>query len=118
MDTTLDFPFVADLPKREKSVIRTLWDEIGYCCEAQKRFGPVLPETVAAGALGISRQRMNQLVKAGRFETVTMGKRTYVTEDSLRAFAATERKSGRPAKVDEPFMAINTVVKKVRSIAG
>jgi hypothetical protein len=64
----------------------------------QQRVGGILPQTFAAGILGLTRQRVWQLIESGDLETVTMRGKPYVTMRSLVDFGERERKSGRPLK--------------------
>jgi hypothetical protein len=55
-----------------------------------------VPQIVAAKLLGVSKQRVNQIVQDGRLETVDVCGERFILEDSLVAFCKLERKSGRP----------------------
>jgi excisionase family DNA binding protein len=63
--------------------------------------GPVVPQHMVAKLLGVSRQRVAQLVEAGRIAVVRLGGHQYVPYDALRYFLAEERKNGRPLKLAE-----------------
>jgi len=91
-----EFPFVAELPKREKSRLQLFWDrfkEVQALCE---RKGTIVPPVVAAELLGISRQRVHELMQDGRLERVEWRGQVFVTEHDLVEFASAERKAGRP----------------------
>jgi len=93
-----EFPFVADLPKRERSKVGKLWDTFRELSRTLDAKGNVVPQGFAADLLGVSPQRVGQLLDAGKLEPVTVGGRRFVTEASILAHAATERKTGRPVK--------------------
>lgn len=61
--------------------------------------GGLVPQAALAVTLGLSTQRISQLVAAGRFSVHRVFGQNYVTADSLEAFILQERKSGRPVKV-------------------
>lgn len=53
----------------------------------------------AAEILGVSRQRIDQLVHAGKLQAVSVGARSRgYTRSSVEALAAKERSAGRPAR--------------------
>ena len=59
-------------------------------------------ETQAACAelLGVTRARVNALVASGQLESKVFGGRRKVSIESMERWRATERKAGRPARVD------------------
>ena len=59
-------------------------------------------ETQAACAelLGVTRARVNALVASGQLESKVFGGRRKVSIESMERWKATERKAGRPARVD------------------
>jgi excisionase family DNA binding protein len=79
---------------RRPSLLREL-------AEVFDRHGPVVPQHMVAKLLGVSRQRVGQLVEAGRIAVVRLAGHQYVPYDALRYFLAEERKNGRPFKVAE-----------------
>lgn len=98
MDATLDFPFVETMPKRERSKVRTLWDRMIEVHEISKTHGQHWPVHVAAEALGISRQRIHQLINDGRFTPLVVNGRNYISMASIQAYAESERSMGRGVK--------------------
>lgn len=96
-----EFPFVGELPKREKSKLASLWDEFKEMSRIAEKKGIPVPPGLAAELLGVSRQRIYELMGSGVLETVTVGGRTYVTENSLVAWAEAEHKVGRPTKIEQ-----------------
>lgn len=96
--TMSEFPFVVELPKRERSKVRDIWQAFReFSKETEAKGGPV-PVTLAAKLLGISRQRVWFLMQEGKLERVTFEDHAFVTGDSIVAMAKTERKAGRPVK--------------------
>lgn len=102
METTLnEFPFVESLPKREKSKLRKLWDELETLRQTSAEKGPLLPVSFVASLSGVSKQRVHQLMESGQLERVEVNGHPFVTENSLVGWVKSERKSGRPPKVPE-----------------
>jgi hypothetical protein len=95
-----EFPFVAELPKREKSKLEKVWDHLAEVRAVTAQRGPVIPQIMAAHLLNIGRARVGQLVDDGKLETVLVNGVRYVTADSVEAWAKSNRgKGGRPRKV-------------------
>lgn len=93
---TLELPLGLVAPtKREKSKLAKLWDHFQEVRAALKDHGMMLPQHYAADLVGVSRQRVHQLVNEGRFTVVEIGGCRYITELSLLEFAKTERAAGR-----------------------
>lgn len=111
----LDFPFMETLAKRDRSVLGVLWDELQSMCDAQRRVGPVVPQRVAADALGISAQAVQNYIDRGRLEAVDLGGRQFVTEASIKEFAKSPRMPGRPRKYVDSQLAAGRVLSKIRS---
>jgi biotin operon repressor len=63
---------------------------------ATREHGPLATQGQIAAALGISRQRINELVRAQRIATVNVDGRDYVPCSSLELFLTEERRVGRP----------------------
>lgn len=94
--TVNEFPFVAELPKRDAKKVKTLWEEFKDLSAIARERGAFVPTGVAAALLGVSKQRVSELIKLGRFEVVSIHGRNFVMEDSIVAFAESERAAGRP----------------------
>ena len=95
-------------------MIRRLWDDIEEICQLQKVKGPVLPTTMAAEALGVSSQRVFQIVQDGRLEAVAMHGRNFITAASLIEFAKLEKsKGGRPFNSERELDVLGKVVEKL-----
>jgi len=91
-----EFPFVEALPKREKSKLRKLWDELEAMRQMSAERGQLLPPSFAAELVGVSRQRIYELMDKGILERVFVNRRPFLTEASLREWLTTERRVGRP----------------------
>jgi hypothetical protein len=94
-----EFPFVGELPRREKRQTANLWERFREFSRLAESKGALVPPYVAAGLLGVSQQRVSQLMKAGRLERIEFEGQPFVTENSIVDFARSERKNGRPFKV-------------------
>ncbi len=86
-----------DLPA--KSGEPSFMDRLKEVYRIVEEKGPLIPVTFAADVLGVSRGRIYQLIEAGTIEAVEVGRYSYVTGDSVKAYNDTERKAGRPFKV-------------------
>lgn len=71
---------------------------IVYWCEATKEKGPIVPTRFVATLLGVSRQRVHQLVKLGMLESVEISGYKWITERSIEVYGKSEREAGRPIK--------------------
>lgn len=91
-----EFPFMAEVPKSEKSKLAKVWDHFKAVSAVVEKKGMLVPQHLAAELLGVSRQRIWVLANEGRLEGIELGGIRYVTEDSVIAFAKLERKAGRP----------------------
>lgn len=94
----IDFPFVAELPKRKQSRVLKAWDLIEAMRAVPDEKGLLIPMRIAAKVLGVSTQRVSQLVDAGKLEAVVIDEHPLVTEQSLIEWAKSEKKAGRPLK--------------------
>lgn len=95
-----EFPFVEAMPKREKSKLAKLWEHFQELKAIAAEKGVIIPQNYAADLLGVSRQRVHQLVNDGRLEAVEVRGIRFVTEASVMEWAKAERdKGGRPATV-------------------
>lgn len=97
-----DLPKLSDLPKREQSKLQKVWNQVAELRAIQEQKGGLFPIRLVCGMLDVSRQRVYELIEAGRLECVDMeGGVRMVTGESVVGFAQTERKAGRPVKVQE-----------------
>jgi len=79
----------------------TLWDRMIEVHEISKTHGQHWPVSVAAEALGISTQRVYQLIEDGRFVPIVVNGRKYISMSSIQAYAESERLSGRGKRPDK-----------------
>lgn len=97
MDATVEFPFVDRLPKREQSKLSRIWAHFEELLKLRAKHGALIPPNVAAEMLGVSYQRVHQLIQEGRLERVNFLGHGTVTEVSIREYAKANRgKGGRP----------------------
>jgi len=94
--TVNEFPFVEQLPKRQKTKLVQVWELVQQMSEVIKTEGALLPPMLVAKALDLSRTRIDELCQDGRLKRMTIDGHVFITENSLVAFAKEERKNGRP----------------------
>lgn len=92
----LEMPFVAELPKREKSKLAKVWDAFDEIARITETEGVLIPQSLAAKLLDVCRQRVFELVEEGRLKAYEVNGVRFVTENSVVAYAKSERKAGRP----------------------
>lgn len=93
-----EFPFVQQLPQREKSKLVKLWDHFAAVRMAIDQHGMLVPVSLAAELAGVSRQRIDQLVDSDRLVRIELNGHPFITENSFVQWAKSERKNGRPLK--------------------
>ena len=93
-----EFPFVCDLPKRKAGKVLTAWDRIHHLAEVIDKVGPIVPQSLCAKALCVSRSRVGELLEKGLLEMVEVDNCRWVTKRSLVAYGQRERLRGRPVK--------------------
>lgn len=98
-DAVAEFPFCEALPKREKSRIVRIWEQLEVMRAAFEKHGSLLPVRFAAGLADVSRQRIDELVHDGVIDRIEVDGHPFITENSFVAWAKSERKQGRPMKV-------------------
>lgn len=84
-----DLPTVK-LPKRVKSK----WEELNELCDLVDKHGPIIPISVAADLLDLSRQRVYQLIDEGLLVPVDFASKRWLAEKQIRAFVEVERSTG------------------------
>jgi hypothetical protein len=89
-----EFPFVASLPKREKTKRMKLLEVIDALEAVQVEKGPVIPQSLAAEILGVSRARICQLVDEGRLESFDLNGTRFVFAKSFLEFCKEDRPTG------------------------
>lgn len=93
-----EFPFVAALPKREKSKLAKAWDLMRQIRHYTDEDGSLVPVMLAAKCLDLSRSRIDSICADGRLRRVEIDGHVFITENSILEFGAMERKNGRPLK--------------------
>ncbi len=69
--------------------------------EAVLEHGPLVPREMIAEGIGVSRQRVHQLLQSGRMVQMVIGGRHFVTATSLDLFLTEERNCGSRLKIPE-----------------
>jgi len=111
-----EFPFVAEMPKREKSKLAKLWDELSVARDTVEEHGALLPMYLAAELMNVSRQRVDQLLESGKLQGAVVFDKRWVLQSSVEAWAREEHKAGRPLKHLETIEgAIKTTRKAYRA---
>jgi len=111
---TTDFPFVEQLPKREKGKVAKLWDQFEVMREAIAKHGCLVPIALAAKLGNVSNQRIHQLMDAGTLERIEIDGHPFISETSMLNWVSAERKAGRPPKVVTAADAWRTSVQLVK----
>lgn len=93
-----EFPFVAAMPKREKTRVQKVLEHFQTIKEISAKKGLLIPARLAAKMLDVTPQRINELMNNGTLERIEVDGHPFVTEDTVIEFASSERKSGRPSK--------------------
>jgi len=94
----LEFPFTASMPKREKSKLVRCWELLQRMKAISATEGDLVPLMMGAKLLGISRSRVDDLVRDGRLKRYDIDGHVFLTENSIVECAKIERKNGRPLK--------------------
>ena len=95
-----EFPFVEALPKREKSRLRKAWDVFNDLRVLTEQHGTLVPASLVAKILDLSPQRVHDIIQDGRLHRIEVHGHNYISEASVIEFAKTERKAGRPQKME------------------
>ena len=80
------------LDKRERSRA----EELAEMTRAAIRHGALIPPSLAAEVLDVSKQRAYELIEKGRLRRFDFFGKTWVCESDVLEFAASDRKAGRP----------------------
>lgn len=94
----IEFPFLADVPKAPSKLQRVL-EVSKKLSKAIDVHGDLVPRDIVAKVVGISRQRVHQLVEEGKITQVDIDGYLFVTQASLVEWVKEERKGGRPPKI-------------------
>jgi len=90
--TASDFEFVKELPTRK--VRKGVLELAREFAAISQRQGGLIPQAMAATVLGVSRQRINQLVKEGTFSVWTFYGRPWLSQAEIVDFARLRRGEG------------------------
>jgi hypothetical protein len=93
---TYEFGFMQELPKRQQAIRKSFWEIIGDLHKTFEEKGILVPVSLAAKCLGVSRTRIHQFISDGRLDIEVVDGHLFITENSLVKLAQTERKNGRP----------------------
>lgn len=94
----LEFPFTATMPKREKSKLVKCWELLQRMKAISATEGDLVPLMMGAKLLGLSRSRVDDLVRDGRLKRYDIDGHVFLTENSIVECAKVERRNGRPLK--------------------
>ena len=83
-------------PKPIRDALTKVRENLREFITAQKNYGGLIPQAMAAKALGVSTARIAALVDEGRFEVITLFGRRYLGGRQFEEFLLEERKAGRP----------------------
>lgn len=98
---TIEFPFVASIPKREQTRIGRAWQAYKKLKAVTEEKGALVPYGLGCKLLNVSRARFTVLCQEGRLDSVSVEGHIFVTEQSLITYARSERRGGRPPKLPE-----------------
>ena len=98
--TADEFPFVQDMPKRERSRWEKYRDAMAEFSEVSREEGGLIMVSLAANYLHVSRTRIDQLCDEGALRRYEFGGHVVISVNSLKERAEHERKKPGPkAKV-------------------
>lgn len=95
-ETAVELAFMNEVPKRATAFTRML-DSFQLLRDVIATKGLYIPAGFVKDILGVSKQRVHQLINDGRLETVQLNHMHYVTEKSLLEFITAEKKTRGPA---------------------
>lgn len=106
----LEFPFVAAMPRAEKSRLAKVWDMFHTMNELAETGGNLIPVSLACKLLDISRTRVDELCAKGRLERHVIDGHCFITGRSITDLAKSDRnrKGGRPPLVGNDSIFKNT----------
>jgi len=95
--TISEFPFVGELPKRDKSKLQEVWDELAEFHEVSKREHGLVSVQHAMKCLNVSRSSIDDLVRRCKLTRFEFGGHVVISVKSLKQWANAERSvGGRP----------------------
>lgn len=112
-DTLFPMPEAAAMPEP-----KTVAERVRLWAEAGEGRGGLLPQSMLADVLGVTRQRVFQFVQEGRFETVMLFGQRFITGDSLGEFISQERKSGHHFKQPSTLKLVAASYRMGKTVTG
>jgi hypothetical protein len=91
-----ELPIMAELPRRK--VRKSILDTLREFQDISSREHGLVPLAVAATILGLSRQRVHDLVKEGTLVPIEAYGKKWLSGDQLKSFVQLKREPGRPWK--------------------
>ena len=108
MDVAIDqpelFPF-AERQAKKPGPFRQLMAAI-------REHGTLVPQQMIAGTLKLSKQRVSQLIQAGRLASLEIGGRHWIPLAALELYLSEEKKAGRPVMVPDTYREFRAQLKK------
>lgn len=101
VDAVAEFPFVAELPSPDVQKVKTALDLVNELKAATAEHGTLIPVSLAASLLDVTRQTVHHFMRNGRLKRIECHGHVFVTETSLIDLAKSERKAGRPFKLPQ-----------------
>lgn len=85
-----------EIPANEPKRVRTKWDELAEMVTVSGETGGLVLVHVGQELLGVSRQRIYDMIEFKRIRSWDFFGRKYVCIDDISEFVNSERKPGRP----------------------
>lgn len=98
-------------PKPIRDALAKVREQLREFINAQKNYGGLIPQAMAAKALGVSTARVAALVDGGRFEVITLFGRRYLGGRQFEEFLLEERKAGRPVTYESTTKLVTDIFK-------
>lgn len=97
IETVAEFPFVSAVTRKRANP--EAWEALKALKAASQSGGAWVPAGLAAAMLGVSKERLYKLMEEGTLTGEKYHGHLFFSEDSLVSYAKSERKAGRPPKV-------------------
>jgi hypothetical protein len=94
IENVAELPWGAAMPARKQSKWLRFIDRYRAYKRLRERHGDLVPQVFAAKFAGVSKQRIGSLCDAGNLVRVYFEGHAFITEDSLVAWARSDRKTG------------------------
>jgi len=89
-----EFPFVVELPKREKSKLGKLWDQFAELNGIVGQHGHLMTQLMCAKLAGVSRQRIHQLQEEGILKRIEFLGQAFIGANSFHDWVRSQRTCG------------------------